>query len=75
MRHSFIIADHGRHAARPRFRGGTESLFERCFAGAENGELPANLLNEIKISENEVDALLPGEPAHHAEERCILIRG
>jgi len=42
--------------------------------GAENGELPANLLNEIKISENEVDALLPGEPAHHAEERCILIR-
>src|SRR6201991_3835932 len=69
MGESFVIADQDRNPARVRFCGRLITILEIRIAAPKQGQLHPFTEDRRDILEKDIQSLLPGQSAHHAQQR------
>ena len=75
VRQRLVVADHRGHRLGSRRGGGQEAGLEVGGAGAEHGQLGADREQVGQRRQEQIEALLLGEPAHHAEQGRARVDG
>src|SRR5437016_13672876 len=71
MGESFVVADQNRYPARVRFCGRLITILEIPISAPKQGQLHPFAEDRRDILEKDIQSLLPGQSAHHPQQRSV----
>jgi hypothetical protein len=71
MGESFVVADQNRYPARVRFCGRLITILEIRISAPKQGQLHPFAEERRDVLEKDIQSLLPGQSAHHSQERGV----
>ena len=71
MGESFVIADQNRNPARVRFCGRLITILEIRISAPKQGQLHPFAEDRRDVLEKDIQSLLPGQSAHHPQQRSV----